>query len=337
MKKNKIFYEKSQPLQFQNFLFESKKNVVQSNLESQWENFLFIYKENKTKISSLNDINPFFSKKIKIEFSQLNYVMMAKLISNKDSFHSLQKKIHNLGKCSSKRLQLEKVFSKFLRRKRFFHFLINYLFLKKLNNFFLQYQGHLIKSELIGKKQKVKSQNVGDYFLFHSTNYLILNIFLKKLITWLCKINLINKFSQLKIQTNTNVFNENQDKNQYSLDKTNYISLKKNTNRLSLKEVSVNKKMNKFQIKNILKLIKSIINKNKTVIQIELIKKINDFLKKRDTFLINTFEKTESRKFNTIFYSFLWRWGFSRHKKKTAKWIKNKYWYRNKENFSFSV
>lgn len=304
-------------------LWKTKKKVFYLTLKWQWENFLFKYKQTKRKLFSLKENKNIFSKNIKIELSSLNYLILAKLINNENSLVTFQKKLKNLGNLNSKILQLNKVFSRDTKIKRIFYFLINYLFWIKLNKIFLEYQEHLRKSELIGKRQEAQIQNFNYNYVVNSRNYSQLTILWNKFFIWLLKINFLDK--NLKFQLETNYFIS---KNENNKNDENRISLKKNFNKNLFLEVKRKKN---------LKLIKNILNKNKTGVQKILIKKINNFLKNLDTFEINTIRKTESENFNTILSSLLWQWGFSRHKKKTAKWIKDKYWYNHNKKFLFSI
>jgi hypothetical protein len=297
----------------------------------------------------------------KEKICHFNYLILAKLLDLLGNIQTVYTRVRQLIKINTKLLALEKLFQIKVSKNSLFLWWISYLLIDQTYQFLKKTSAFLCKSKLISplgplweKKNKLEIQNTGNFLSIKCQDFLILKWYQNKIQTWSYQVLVPRK--EILFHQNYNTISANSDMNiilgqndkflSYPKDETNInyqnllqtkwfyekISMAKIPKRSSLKnnllEVSKGLKQRYF------KLIKNIVQKSKVTNQIELIQNLNKIIGNWDTFISNNITKKNSLKLNLILYQLLWRWGFARHKKKNAKWIKNRYW-SNLKNFLF--
>jgi hypothetical protein len=290
-----------------------------------------------------------------------NYLILAQLLDLLGNIQTLHNKVRQLIKIDTKFLDLEKIFQIKVSKNSLFLWWISYLLIEQIYQFLKKTSAFLYKSKLIsplgplwGKKNKLEIQNNGNFLSIKCQDFLILKWYQNKIQTWSYQVLVPSKeilFNQNynKISATNhmnNILGQNDKFLCYPKDetKTNYQTLLKKKwfdEKMPMtkipKKTSLENKLpevSKGFKQRYLKLIKNILQKSKVTNQVELIQNLNKIIGNWDTFYINNITKKNSLKLNLILYQLLWRWGFARHKKQKAKWIKNRYW-SNFKNFLF--
>lgn len=283
-----------------------------------------------------------------------NYLILAKLLDLLGSVRiTLYNRIRTLIKIYTKFLELEKLFQIKVSKKSLFLCWISYLLIEQLYKFLKKTNAFLGKSKLISplsplweKKNKLEIQNNGNFLSVKCQDFLILKWYQNKIQTWSYQVfvpskEIISNHNYNKILVNSHITNilEQDDKflwypqyktlsNYQTLLQTKYFDEKIPMTNIP-KRISLENNLpglSKELKQRYLRLIKHILQKNKVTNQVELIQNLNKIIGNWDTFIINNITKKISLKLNLILYQLLWRWGFARHKKQKAKWIKNRYW-----------
>lgn len=290
-----------------------------------------------------------------------NYLILAKLLDLLGNIQTLHNRVRQLIKIDTKFLELEKLFQIKVSKNSLFLWWISYLLIEQIYQFLKKTSAFLCKSKLIsplgpiwGKKNKLEIQNNGNFLSIKCQDFLILKWYQNKIQTWSYQVVVPTKeilFNQNynKISATNymnNILGQNNKFLCYSKDETNtnYQTLLKTKwfdekmpmTKISKKTSLENNlpEVSKGLTQRYLRLIKNILQKSKVTNQVELIQNLNKIIGNWDTFIINNITKKNSLKLNLILYQLLWGWGFARHKKQKAKWIKNRYW-SNLKNFLF--
>ena len=243
----------------------------------------------------------------------------------------------------------------FLLSDQFYHFL------KKTNAFLYKSKLQAPLGPVWGKKNKLEIQNNGNFLFLKCHDFLILKWYQNKIRAWSSQVLVKSKETIFnpksnKISANSHITsilgkddkvrqdylpNETSSTHQ-KLIKINCFDEKKPmrasgdpltilkiSERASLENKKIlSKLLKKPEDRQVLyfRLIKNIIKKSKVTNQVELIQRLNQIIGNWDTLIINNITKKKSIHLNLILYQLLWRWGIARHRKKKAKWIKNRYW-----------
>jgi len=308
-----------------------------------------VYVENKKKCTEEKKF--FYFEKQKC--CPFNYLLLAKLLDSLGTTQVLHNKVCKLIRLYLKFVELEKVFNILVSKESLFLGWISYLLIQEISQvikktilFFYNFKGISPLGPLWRKKNKLEIQNSENLLFVKSQDFLILKWYKNKMQTWSHQVLVPSKevlynqnYEKLLVKTHTNnIIGYNEKIHCYSKYKTNknYQTLLKKqcfdeklpltkiskTNFLENNLISISKVLQQ----RYLKLLKNILQKNKVSNQVELIQYLNKIIQNWDTFISNTLTKKNSFKLNTIIYQLLWRWGFVRHKKQKAKWIKKRYW-----------
>jgi hypothetical protein len=299
----------------------------------------------------------FYLKKEK--FSQYNYLILANLVDYLGDTQIVQSRVRNFIKIQTKYLELEKLFQIKIFKNSIFLSWISYLlieqidqFIKMTSSFLRQFQFISLLGPLWKKKMKIEIQNTGNFLSLTYQDFLMLKWYQKKIHTWFYQVLIKTKetkinqsfnkiFKQSPISSVIEMGNkliydpQNEINNTFqTLEQKKKIAKKEKGNNLSLQEsnkileqISVRRQKTKNSKQKYLKFIKKILLKNKVTTQIEVIKQLNQIVRNWDTFAINNITKKKARKLNLFLYQLLWYWGFARHRRQKAKWIKNRYWF----------
>ena len=282
-----------------------------------------------------------------------NYLILAKLLDLLGNIQTLYNRIRQLIKIDTKFLELEKLFQIKISKNSLFFCWISYVVIEQIYQFLKKTSAFLCKSKLFSplsplweKKNKLEIQNNGNFLSIKCQDSLILKWYQNKLQIWSYQVLVPSKeiiFNQNSNKiSDTNYMNNilgQKDKflcypkyetntNYQTLLKTKWFDEKRPMTKIPKRTSLENNlpEVSKRLKQRYLRLIKNILQKNKVTNQVELIENLNKIIGNWDTFIINNITKKNSLKLNLILYQLLWRWGFARHKKQKAKWIKNRYW-----------
>lgn len=367
----KKFKEMKIPIQLKKesiLCFSTKQYFFEKLLKKYWKYYLSIYKYSKRKmflrisIARSAYLNYFPSNLVRISqikknnnfscfyflpnepFSSYNYFVLSKLVEILSQTKFVKTFLQTLLKLQTNRVHLEKVLQILFKKNSFFFSWFSFFFSDRIFQFLKKLNFFLSKSKLFSKKNKIEVFNQGNFLFFKSKDFSILQWYQNKINGWLNQIEINTKESRSKRdETKTSVLNTNN----FFFFKENYLcsaqNEKNNTSQQLNRKTPFKEKTNRLLFlssmvkQRYLTFIKQILRQNKISTQLNLIQKLNRILNNWDNFTINSLTQEKSRKLNLVFYQFLWRWSLSRHRKKTAEWIKTRYFLQRKNNFFFSL
>jgi hypothetical protein len=300
----------------------------------------------------------FYLKKEK--FSQYNYLILAKLMDCLGDTQIVQSKIRDFIKIQTKYLELEKVFQFKIFKNSIFFSWISYLLIEQIEKFIKMTTSFLCKfqySSLLGplwrNKIQIEIQNTGNFLFLTYKDFFMLKWYQKKIHTWFYQVLIKTKETTYGPHNSKKIFNhshissviemgkkliyspKNEISNTFQIvkQKRNFTENGKINNwspqesNKRLEKISVRLQKTKNSKQRYFKLLKEILLNNKIATQIELIQQLNQIVGNWDTFAINNITKKKARKLNLLLYQLLWYWGFARHRRQKAKWIKERYWF----------
>jgi hypothetical protein len=202
---------------------------------------------------------------------------------------------------------------------------------------------YLVQSSLILNSQNIqlKHWTKFDFLKIQTCDLLILKFYGYRSTMWYNKIYYTQNAIRNKIDHKFVKMNRESSGMSYIDYNTMFFAVKnainKTTRVSSNKIFDIKQKGNQLSQKIYINTLKRLIKSNKNSFQSDLIKKINKNIKGWDRSCKILLYKKEYTRLNFLLYEYLWRWGIGRHARKSARWIKQRYWHKTNHGFYFSI
>ena len=331
--KNKTLLKLSE---FSLLLLELKKKNFEKMLKKHWEICLTVDVNREYEICFDKNKEFFYFLETDMPF-KFNYFILAKIVDSLCNNYKLQYVIRELAKTEFQSQSLVNLFSKNTVKNSIFLRWLFSLWIELFYQYILNYTAYILTSRLFCDWHNVEIQRFGNFLLFINKDMKILKLYDYTSQIWQCKDYIANKnkitHKILKLNGKSSGISCLYYGINFSLEnKTNKDNRKVYfQNRLKFK-----KKLNLFAKRKYTKIVKNVIESNKSNLQANIIYKINilikSWLRYWNIFLI----KNDYQLLNQLFHKALWQWAIFRHTKKSAIWIKQRYWYKFQDGTYFS-
>jgi Group II intron, maturase-specific domain len=304
------------------------KKILKKHLEKNWDACLSVLCKNHLYLSQSNQYCYFLPIDAPSEY---NYLLLAKLVNVISKTYKLKHAVRQLIKNEYDNAILVKILSKNLITKSIFLRWLLRLSMEHLNAYIQRYIVNLLKSAWIIDYEEIQLQYFHGFLYCDTKDLLILNFYTFRSRMWYTYS--VPSYQNTKKKINHTLLKMNGDSRCiYSLP-----SIHKDQKGMQL---SSNNMLNipgrVFSTKKHIDIIKKFIQRNQTSIQFNLIKHLNELITNWDRVCPILAKKQYSIKLNDLLYKTLWRWAISRHSRKSAKWIKKRYWHQTNTGFYFS-
>jgi hypothetical protein len=307
------------------FPFAFNKNLLRKMLEKNWDIYLSVY---------TNCCTTFLNKKTHSYFLQIpfpsnsNYLLLAKIFNLLCNSSNLKYIIRQLAKKEFNDIQLVKCLSKkFLSKSFFFRWLLR-LWIEKLSEYMQCYNAYICKSPWIIDVHNIKIRYLKSYLFFEIKDLLFLRFYhIRTQMLYTYSVS-TEKHEQNKHHPFVSINGKNRDISCLG-DSIKFFSNKENNSNLLLFSNYLfhkKRKMKIFSQKRYRNLIKKMIQCNKTNIQVDLIKKMNQIIKLWDRSWNIILEKKDCKNLNDLLLESLWHWAIVRHSNKPERWCYARYW-----------
>lgn len=320
------------------FSLALNQNFVKNMLEENWDTYLSV-STNMDFFLYQNQKKSFF---LQIPLPcDYNYLFLAKVFNVLCHSYNLKYIIRQLAKQEFTDVELGKCLSnKFISKSVFLRWLLR-LWIAKFSKYIQCYTVYLSKCPWILDVHKIRMKYFKNkkYFILENTDFLFLKYYkIRTQMLYAYSIS-IDKYKNNDIHHPCISIN-NTDSGLSFLNHNMKFGLnkKKNDSNILLFSNSLFRSKSKLNIvaqKKYMNLIKQVVQCNKSNIQVDIIKKINQIIKLWDRSYNFFLDKKNCINLNHLLLEALWHWAIVRHARKPAQWIKKRYWCTIYDGFYF--